>query len=64
MGWFDNPDVSSDTKSVAEENGNTSTYFGGLGSADGPEHGHVVADSDGNVTFEREAGPGEQGHYS
>jgi len=56
MGWFDKSDVSKDVKAVAETNGNTSTYFGGEGKADGPGHGHVVTDSDGNVTYSREAG--------
>lgn len=64
MGWFDKPDVSPDTKSVAERNGNTSTYFGGIGKADGKGHGHVVADKDGKVSYEREAGVGQKGsHY-
>lgn len=56
MGWFDNPEVSGDVKSVLEESGKTSTYFGGIGSPDGPGHGHVVTDDSGNVTYEREAG--------
>lgn len=56
MGWFDNPDASEDVKSVLEENGNTSTYFGGIGSADGPGHGHVVTNDSGEVLYEREAG--------
>lgn len=65
MGWLDRPDVTppDDVKSVAEESGNTSTYFGGIGSPDGPGHGHVAADEDGNVTYEREAGPDEQGTW-
>ena len=56
MGWFDRSDVSSDVKSVLREDGKTDTYFGGVGKADGPGHGHVVCDDKGNVEYAREAG--------
>lgn len=46
---------STDIKSVLEPNGKTSTYFGGQGKADGPGHGHIVSDSNGNVTYARES---------
>lgn len=44
-------------KAVLEPSGRTSNYFGGdKGKADGDYHGHVVADSNGNVTYERDSG--------
>jgi hypothetical protein len=57
---------SNDVKSVHEPNGNTSTYFGGRGRADGPGHGHVVTNSDGKVTYARESASngGEKGWRS
>lgn len=57
---------SNDVKSVHESNGNTSTYFGGRGRADGPGHGHVVTNSHGEVTYAREStsNGGEKGWRS
>ena len=46
-----------DVESRLEPNGRTSTYFGGKGKPDGDDHGHIVADSDGKVTYKR--APGE-----
>jgi hypothetical protein len=62
MGWFSSDSSSDDVKSVLEPNGNTSTYFGGEGRADGPGHGHIVCDSDGNVTYARESDSNGGGH--
>jgi len=45
-----------DVKAVAEKNGNTSNYYGGKGTADGPGHSHTVLDSSGKVTYHREGG--------
>lgn len=45
-----------DVKVVHEPSGTTSTYFGGSGSADGPDHGHIVTDDDGNVVYARDVG--------
>ena len=43
-----------DVKSKMEPEGQTSTYFGGIGKPDGPKHGHIVSDADGNITYDRE----------
>lgn len=50
-----------EVKAVHEPNGNTSNYFNGSRSdgsykADGKGHSHVVSDSNGKVTFERDHG--------
>lgn len=37
------------------KDGNTDNFFGGEGSPDGPGHGHIVLDSNGNLVYEREA---------
>jgi len=47
--------MSDDVKAVMREDGRTDNYFGGEGRADGKGHGHVVAGSDGNTHYEREA---------
>jgi hypothetical protein len=43
-----------DVLSKMEPEGQTSTYFGGIGKPDGPKHGHIVTDADGNITYNRE----------
>lgn len=48
-----------DAKAVAKEDatGNltTSNYFGGEGTSDGPGHGHVDVNEQGDVTYARES---------
>lgn len=48
-----------DVKAVFDPNaGITSNYFGGVGAADGPGHGHYNVDLQGNIQFQRP--PGEK----
>lgn len=37
-----------------DASGNTNIYFGGLGAADGPGHGHYVLNARGDVTYRRD----------
>jgi len=39
---------------TTDPNGNTNIYFGGVGEANGPGHGHYVMDSSGKVTYKRD----------
>ena len=49
---------SADVKAVYT-NGHTDNYFGGVGSADGPGHGHIRIEEDGDESIIR--GPYEPG---
>jgi len=40
--------------------GKNEVYFGGLGEADGPGHGHAVVDENGNLRHLRDAGFGDR----
>lgn len=44
-----------DVKVVFREDGNTDTYFGGVGKADGPGHGHVATSPNGQTIYARES---------